>query len=141
MSALLPDAVYDSINSILMVGAYIVLSFLIIDVLKNLNIIPNLANIVGSVFHINDTASIESVLCGLIEMTRGVLDLSKTGLNLGVKTVIASALIGGGGLSVMLQSLSFLSKLNISAKDMFKQKCSQAILSALVAIPLVLMLL
>ena len=43
-STSLGDQVNDSLNSILMIGAYIVLSFIIIDMLKNLQIINLLSN-------------------------------------------------------------------------------------------------
>ncbi len=136
---ILSNSVYDSLISILMVGAYIVLSFLLIDVLNNLNIISGISTAISSVFNINGGQNIvETVLTGMIEMTRGILNLSGISCPLALKTIIASGLIGFGGVSIFLQSISFLSKLHLPIKNMILQKTTQAILCILITIPLAL---
>lgn len=130
---LLSDSVYDSLQSILMVGGFIVLSFLAIDILKNLQILPVISNTISWVSHNKLSADmVESVLSGLIEMTRGIIDLNCTSITLASKTIIASALIGFGGVSIMMQSLSFLNKLKIPAKTMFLQKLTQGFICILI---------
>ncbi len=130
---LLSDSVYDSLISILMVGAYIVLSFLIIDLLNNLRIISTLTNLICCVFNLSNSHDIVlAVLNGIIEITRGISDLSHTNSSLIIKTIISSGLIGFGGISIMLQSISFLSKLKIPIKTMFLQKTTQCFLCLLI---------
>ena len=130
---ILSDSVYDSLISILMVGSYIVLSFLIIDMLNNLKITTFLTNLICSVFNLlNRHDVVYSILNGTLEITRGILDLSKTSAPLISKTIIASTLIGFGGVSIMLQSVGFLSKLKIPVKTMFVQKLTQAMLCLIV---------
>lgn len=132
-SNILADSVYDSLISILMVGAYIVLSFLIIEILKNLRIIYYLSFAICHIFKCSQLIDvIQSILCGIIEITKGILDLSTTSINLSSKTIIASSLIGFGGVSIMMQSLNFLSKLKIPFKTMLKQKITQCILCAVI---------
>ena len=132
-SNILSDSVYDSLISILMVGSYIVLSFLIIDMLNNLKITSFLTNVICCVFKTSNSHDIVySILNGTVEITRGILDLSKTSTPLINKTIIASTLIGFGGVSIMLQSISFLSKLKIPVKIMFVQKLTQALLCLIV---------
>lgn len=133
-SNILSESVYDSLISILLVGAYIVLSFLVIDILHNLKITDALTDLICCVFNLNNKQNVvQSVLNGCIEITHGILDLSQTSLSLKVKTVISSGLIGFGGISVMMQSLNFLSTLNLPIKTLFRQKLTQSILCLLIA--------
>ncbi len=136
----LTDAVYDSLISILMVGSYIVVSFIIADMLQSLHITQFLSNTICSVFNLRDSNNIViSILNGIIEITRGIFDLSSTSLALNIKTIIASTLIGFGGISIMLQSFSFTEKIKMPFKKMFIQKLSQAALCLLISIPLSLL--
>lgn len=138
-SNILHDSVYDSLISILMVGSYIVLSFLIIDMLKALNIITFLSNTIIKLFNLKiESGVMQSFLAGLIEITRGILDLSNTGISLPLKTIISSSLIAFGGVSIFLQSINFLSKLKIPTKQIIMQKITQAILCLLITIPIAL---
>ena len=131
----LTDSVYDSLISILMVGAYIVLSFLLIDILKNLSIFDFISNSICRVFKINNSQDIvNSVLIGIIEITRGTLDLSNTQSTIQLSTIIASTIIAFGGFSVMMQSISFLNKLHIPLKTILLQKTTQVLISLVVSI-------
>lgn len=130
---LLYDSVYDSLISILMIGGFIILSFVFIDMLNNLNIISILSNTICSVFNCRQyTNTVSSVFSGLIEITRGILDLSQINQSLITKTIISSGLIAFSGISIFLQSLSFLSKLKISVKTILLQKTTQAIITIIV---------
>ncbi len=134
---ILADSVYDSLISILMIGAYIVLSFLVIEILKTLHIFDFLTTAICCVFNCNHYHNVvSSVLCGSIEITKGILELSSSNASLFMQTVIASTLVGFGGLSIFLQSLNFLSKLKISVKTMLKQKTTQAILCFILSLSL-----
>ena len=136
-SNILADSVYDSLNSILIVGVYIMLSFLIIDLLKNIGFIFNVASAICGVFNITDKQNVvESVLSGLVEITRGNIDLATTNISLQAKTIISSGLIGFGGISVLMQSSAFIKNLNLPINSIVTQKVCQGLLSTLFAIPL-----
>lgn len=138
----LSDCVYDSLISILMVGAYISISFIIIEILKNLEIFNLLTKFICSVFSLHKHQDIVfSVLTGIIEITKGISDLSNTNSSLMVKVVLASGLIGFGGISIMLQSLNFLTNLKISIKTMLKQKFTQCMLCVFISFLLCLIFL
>lgn len=138
----LSDCVYDSLISILMVGAYVVLSFFIIQIFSSLCIFDFATNTLCSVFSLDNSHNIvRSILVGCIEMTAGILQLSSINISLCAKTIIASGLVSFGGLSIFLQSLNFLSKLNIKPKTMLKQKLTQTILTLIISIPLSLIFL
>jgi len=131
----LTDCVYDSLISVLMVGAYISISFLFIEILSSLKILEAISNTICWVFNMAQYHNIvRSFLIGLVEITSGILNLSTTSSSLFVKTIIASGLIGFGGVSVVLQSMNFLSSLNIPVKIMLKQKMTQAILCIIFSI-------
>ena len=136
-SNILADSVYDSLNSILIVGVYIMLSFLIIDLLKNIGFISNVASAICGVFNVTDKQNVvESVLSGFIEITRGNIDLASTNISLQAKTIISSGLIGFGGISVLMQSSAFIKNLNLPLNSIVTQKVCQGLLSTLFAIPL-----
>ena len=136
-SNVLADSVYDSLNSILIVGVYIMLSFLIIDLLKNIGFISNVASAICGVFNVTDKQNVvESVLSGLVEITRGNIDLATTNISLQAKTIISSGLIGFGGISVLMQSSAFIKNLNLPLNSIVTQKVCQGLLSTLFAIPL-----
>lgn len=136
-SNILADSVYDSLNSISIVGVYIMLSFLIIDLLKNIGFISNVASAICGVFNVTDKQNVvESVLSGLVEITRGNIDLATTNISLQAKTIISSGLIGFGGISVLMQSSAFIKNLNLPLNSIVTQKVCQGLLSTLFAIPL-----
>ena len=133
----LSDCVYDSLISILMVGSYIVISFIVIDILNNIYVIKFISNTICSIFNCKQHLDIvRSVLNGFFEITRGIFDLSQTSASLRIKTIIASSLIGFGGISILLQSISFLGKINMPIKNMLLQKITQGILCLIISIPL-----
>ena len=134
---ILSSSVYDATLSILMVCAYIVISFLIIDVLINLHVIDNLSNAICTIFNCpQNFDTIKSSIIGIFEITRGIIELNNVNISLTLKTIIASGLIGFGGISILLQSLSFLNQLKISTKTIVKQKTTQALLCLIITIPL-----
>lgn len=120
---------YDSLISILMVGGYIIIAFLIIEICMSLNIFNCLSSILSSLlFKGKFSAEISAIFSGIIEITKGAIDVNACQISLQIKTIICSTLIGFGGISVLMQSLSFLSKVKLPVKTMVKQKISQAIL-------------
>jgi len=130
----LSNCVYDSLISILMVGAYVVLSFLIIEVFKSLHFFDAISYSICSVFKcLNRQNVLKSVMFGFIEITCGILNLSSTSVSLFTKIIISSGLVGFGGFSIIMQSLNFLSKIKIPIKKIFLQKITQGILCIVIS--------
>ena len=142
MDKLLSDSVYNSIISILVVGAYIALCSVLIEVLVNFHILDILSyplvfllNLFGVDPHLST-----GILTGMVEMTRGCIDLApKFQHNTTLVTILATALISFGGISINLQAITFLSKCDISIPFYFFQKFTQTILSVAVCIVLLLL--
>jgi len=133
----LGEQINDSLNSILMVGAYIILSFLLIDMLKNLNIINVISSAICGVFNIvNNQHIVSSALCGILEITRGIIELHSTNISLSLVTLISSTLIAFGGFSIFFQSAHFLEKLKIKKQSILFQKLTQAAICFIISYPL-----
>ncbi len=130
----LSACVYDSLVSILMVGAFIAISFILIELLSQLHIFEFLGKTICGVFNLKGRLDVVvSALKGTIEITGGIQSLSLTNVSLAEKTILASGLIGFGGISVLMQSISILNDLKIPVKTMLKQKFTQGLLCLIVS--------
>lgn len=127
------DCVYDSIKSILTVGAYIVISFLLIEILNQLGVFNTLSAVLSNALHCN-YYTCKSVLAGCVEITKGTLELSNLCVPLATKTCIASGLIGFGGLCIFMQSNSFLTNLHINKFYLLLQKITQGFFAYIISI-------
>ena len=139
ISKALNDSMYNAIISILIVGGYIAIFFMVIDVLNNFHILSTISHCIewclGIVGLPKSIAA--GIASGIIEVTRGCFDLSKSGAHIGVVIIAASALISWGGFSIHMQALTFLKKCNISIGVYFLQKLTHCVISIGVAAVLV----
>lgn len=135
----LNDIMYDSIISILMVGGYIVFACVIISLLNN-TIFPILSGFLGQLFSINSSA-ISSVLSGILEITNGILNLSLCPISIKLKVIISSGLIAFSGICIMLQSLGFLNKIGVKKSLIVRQKLTQALVTTVITVFIVLIFL
>jgi sporulation integral membrane protein YlbJ len=126
----LNDIIYDSIISILLVGGYIIFASVIIKLLELAYILPTIANFICNITHFEYNA-VYSVICGIIEITNGIIMLGSSNINLNIKIILTSALIAFSGICIMLQSMAFTGKIGIKKSTMFLQKFTQAIFSAI----------
>lgn len=129
----LEDNMYNSIKSVLVVGGYIALFYMLISMLNNYNILYPFCKFLSLVLRC-DISICNSIVNGLIEMTRGCLDLSKLILTDKQTLVIATGLISFGGMSIFVQALTFLSKFKISLRFYFLSKVTQTIISTILAL-------
>lgn len=126
----LNEIMYDSIISILLVGGYIVFASVTIELLQISNILPMLANLICKI-PCFDYATVYSVLCGVIEITNGLILLGCTRISLPIQIILASVIIAFSGICIMLQSTAFLNKIGIKKRTMIVQKLSQALLTGI----------
>ena len=120
----------DAVLSVLSVGGVIALVYMVSAVVKSL-LSSDLANNIAVAF-----------LLGLAEMTNGltpqprcagVLSVTSLAVTTTMATVLCSGLLGFGGIGVMLQSMSFLSKRNVSPLAYLKTKMTQSSVCAIVS--------
>ena len=133
----LNDIMYDSIISILLVGGYIIFSSVVIELLTITNILPLFANSIVKMFGFNYDAVL-SCLCGIIEITNGLIMLGSCPISIASKIVLTSALIAFSGICIILQSCAFLNKVGIKKSTMIIQKLTQTFISVAISILIVL---
>ena len=128
LNDILPNSISSSIMSILIVGGYIAIFFLIIDLFNELNLFFPLNFLLSKIgFNIETAKAISS---GLVEMSKGCVMLSKLSLPTQMLGTIASFLIGFGGISTFFQATTFLSKCKVNCGFYLLQKLTYATISA-----------
>lgn len=115
---LLFDSMRESILSVLLVGGYIAVAFLIIDVFNALNILYPI-NLFLQLFGLNINTA-QAISSGIIEVSKGCILLAKLDITLTAKATIASFLIGFGGISVFFAGYNIFAK----RKSKFKVLCT-----------------
>lgn len=130
---ILSKSILSAINSIVLIGGFIVLFGLILSILQKSNILYLIKLPVVPVFNmlnINPNFIIP-LLSGILELTNGITLVASTACkNLSINVVLCAFLLGFGGISIMLQVLSIISKSDISIKPYILGKLLQGILAA-----------
>lgn len=114
----------DTTISLLSVGFYIALFSLIIDLFINLNIFSSLSIL----FQLTPEKSAlsQGIMSGIIEMTNGVKSLAN---NLSpISLSFISSIVSFSGISILMQSLSFLSQTGIKQTNFILGKFLQSII-------------
>ena len=136
---ILSESMTSSIISVAIVGGYIAVFNMVLDLCFDLNIISFFArpmNLVGVDMRLG-----EGLAACFVEITKGCLLLSKSGFSLKIVAPLCTLGITFGGLSVTLQSMTFLSKCKISPVYYLAMKATQGILSFLICLGLSALLL
>ncbi len=127
---ILGNAIKKSISSILSVGGFIVLFSVILSILENSGIL-DIINMFLYQLGISKEIS-SAIFTGIIEVTNGVNLSSSIYTSLPTLSILlTSFLLGFGGISVLLQVYSIISKENISVKPYILGKLLQGFLSIL----------
>lgn len=127
------ECMLNSIKSILIVGGYICIFFMLITMINHFKLFALLTKLISSIFPTLNESALTSIFNGIIELTRGCLDLSSCGLSTKTNAIILSGLISFGGISINLQALTFLKKMDINIKFYFSQKITHSIFSMILA--------
>ena len=116
-----------------MIGGFVVLFSVIISILQNSQLLNVLANLLTPVFnflHIPEKFSV-GFISGLLELTNGLnIICTIPEKQLFYNIVLASFLLGLGGLSVLLQVWSVIAKTDLSIKPYILGKLLHACISA-----------
>lgn len=129
LGEVMSKSIITSINTVLMIGGFVVLFSIIISMLQKSNLLLILSGLF-KLFNIPSNISI-GLITGFIEVTNGIAFVcSSFPSDLPFKFIICSFILGFGGLSVLLQVLSITSKAQISIKPYFLGKLFQAFFSA-----------
>lgn len=127
---ILTESIKKSILSIVNIGGFVVLFSVIISILENCNFINLFSNILEFI-KIPETIS-SSLISGFFELSNGLNKINIiNSSNLSNLIILASFLLGFGGISVILQVYSIISKTDISIKPYVLAKLLQGIIAAI----------
>lgn len=132
----LNKAVGESIVSVLNIGGFIALFYMIISLILSLNIFSIFSNPL-ELLGVSKDISL-GVISGIVEVTTGESLLSKTALTAPLATILSSFLISFGGLSIHAQASTFLSTFNMPYSKFLLQKITHALFSTAICIILVM---
>ncbi|OYD06438.1 sporulation integral membrane protein YlbJ [Paludifilum halophilum] len=117
LGQLMGDAITSSLNSLMLVGGFIIMFSVIIDVLGEVGITGLLATMISGLFHwIQFPAELaSSVISGMFEITLGAQIASQAPptVEMAYKIAIVGAITAWSGFSVHAQVASLLSKTDI----------------------------
>ena len=138
---MLAESMKDTILSSLIVGGYVAISFLVIDLCLELNIFEPIIFVMLKIFSFSGITkeTISAFLCGILEVSKGVVELSKLQISKTVLSTLASFLIGFGGISIFMQAFTFLKDAKVSSKFYLFQKFTHAIFSSVLTFLLCLL--
>lgn len=119
----------ETISSLLIVGSYITIFYLIGELLDTINVFMLLQKISNPIFSILsiDKKYISGILYGILEVTRGSKVLSAFSNNFSV--VLTTGILSFSGLSIIFQSMAFLKQAKIKTHNFIISKCAHCLLS------------
>lgn len=120
LGSVLSESILNAIHTIIVIGGFIVLFSVILAILSSSGILTLFANFLEPFFSflgISGNFS-SAILSGMLELTNGVKEVCAISSKyLSTNIIITSFLLGFGGISVLLQVLSIISKTDISIKS------------------------
>lgn len=130
LGEILGESIKKSIFTVLSIGGFVVLFSVIISILSSLEILTTSAELLTKIDIPYDISL--GFLTGIIELTNGVQLVSTCYSTVPIPCLLTcSFLLGFGGISVLLQVFSIISKSNISIKPYFYGKLLHGLLSVI----------
>lgn len=119
LGEILSKSIMSAINSIVMIGGFIVLFSVILSIIK-------------PIFNIFNSDFCTAFLSGTLELTNGLQLLANINCRyISINIILSSFLLGFGGISILLQVLSITSKTDISIKPYIYGKLLQGLFAAI----------
>ncbi|AXF55487.1 sporulation integral membrane protein YlbJ [Salicibibacter kimchii] len=128
----LGDSVQSSVQTLLMIGGFIILFSVINEILSLLNVTVVLAMFAGvflTVFQFSSELSVP-IVSGLFEMTLGSQLASLTDAPLKQKVIVTSFMLAFAGFSAQAQAGSLLAETDIRFHPFFIARCLQGVIAA-----------
>ena len=124
------SCMYNSVISCLIVGGFISVFYVFAEILSNFNLLFFLEKPLSILLNgtLNGKEIANAFVYGLVECTRGTKNLSLCGTN-ALTVSLATALCSFGGISIIMQSIVFLSKAKVKLKIFALQKTIQMLIS------------
>ncbi len=133
LGEVLSKSITNSIATILMIGGFIVVFSVIISILNQSYILDGFTKIISPFTYLFGIPKelTKSFLSGIIELTNGVNLVANIPLkSISINIIVCSFLLGFGGISILLQVYSIISKNKLSIKPYVFGKILQGIFAA-----------
>ena len=131
ISSALSESMKSAIISILTVGGFVVIFGMAADAMYNTGLITALAKPLSRLMPGGSLPLAEGFLTGLVEVTRGAAYIAGAGVDVYSALPCLSFMLSFGGLSIILQSLAFLSSCKVGATKFLLMKFTQSALATL----------
>ncbi|MDD4815628.1 MAG: hypothetical protein PHQ62_00610 [Clostridia bacterium] len=133
----LGESMWDSVVSILVIGGFVCIFFVVIEIFNNLCLFQPIAMFLGQITNIDSNVFL-SVMNGIWEITHGCLDVCYVVENTFASTLLCCGIITFGGVATMLQAFAFLQKIGMRMGFFLKQKITHTLFSVCVCAILLL---
>ena len=134
LGEVLAESITSATSTILMIGGFIVVFACIISIFKSCGFLSFLSNFIAPIFNafnIN-TSFITPLLTGFFEITNGISLISNIAIKeISINIIFTSFLLGLGGISILLQVWSIVSKTDLSIKPYIYGKLLHGIIAAI----------
>ena len=133
LGEVLANSIMSAINTIFLIGGFIVLFSVIISIFKSSGILHTVSDFIKPVLNALriPTSYSEGIITGLLELTNGVCNIAMiNNRSISINVIICAFLLGFGGISITLQILSITSKAKISIKPYIIGKLLQGTFAA-----------
>lgn len=134
LGEILGKSITNSISTILMIGGFVVIFSSIISIFKSSGILNILTLSLTPLFKVLniDVSFISGILTSILEITNGINIISNIAVKkITINIIITAFFLGFGGISVLLQVLSIISKTDLSIKPYFYGKLLQGTFAAI----------
>ena len=133
LGGIIGNSISGSINTILLIGGFVVLFSVIISILQTSQFLDIVVNCISPLFNLlNIPAEFSNgFISGILELTNGLSIISNIPVKkLSINIIITSFLLGLGGFSILLQVWSTIAKTDLSIKPYVLGKLLHACFSA-----------
>ena len=119
LGEILSESIKNATSTILMIGGFVVLFSVIISILKTSHFLATVCSIINPLLDVLKfpTTLTSPFITGILEITNGISLISGIHLKaISLNIILSAFLLGFGGISVLLQVLSIISKSDLSIK-------------------------
>lgn len=137
---ILSESVYNSVISILIVGGFISIFYMLTDIFNDAYILYPIQKLLEVVFNLIgiDKSYSYGITRGFIEVTNGCINICQNQNNIFLNSILCGFLISWGGLSIHMQNLTFLINAGVKIRFYFLSKTIQAFIMLLLTFVLCL---
>lgn len=127
---LMTKCIKDSMDSMFIIGGFVIIYSVIIDLLLLSNIFNSIITRLSLITKV-DINTLRGLTAGIIELTNGCKIVASLDISLISKIIIINFLIGWGGFSIHSQAISFISSTDLSVKIYLFSKFLHGVLASL----------